>query len=57
MRKILKSFMHDQTGAAMVEYSILIGLITAVVIASIIFVGTYVDNAWSTLQTALTPAA
>jgi pilus assembly protein Flp/PilA len=37
----------------MVEYSILIGLITAAVITLIIGVGAYVTNAWSTLCTNL----
>jgi pilus assembly protein Flp/PilA len=55
MRNMLKSFIRDESGAAMVEYSILIGIITAVVIASIVVVGTYVDTAWDTLTSALNP--
>ena len=39
----------DENGATMIEYSILIGLITAVVIAFIFAVGTYVSGAWSLL--------
>jgi len=38
-------------GATLIEYSLLIGLITAAVIALIVFVAGYVDNAWTTLNT------
>ncbi|MBZ9759506.1 Flp family type IVb pilin [Mesorhizobium sp. CA8] len=56
MKKLLnvaKAFRADENGAAMVEYSILIGIITAAVITFIIAVGVYVTNAWSTLCTNL----
>ena len=56
MKKLLstyKQFRDDENGAAMVEYSILIGIITAAVITFIIAVGVYVTNAWSTLCTNL----
>jgi pilus assembly protein Flp/PilA len=46
-------FRCEESGAAMVEYSVLIGIITGVVIASVAIVGTYVEGAWSTLTTAL----
>jgi len=48
-----RQFRDDENGAAMVEYSILIGIITAAVIAFIIAVGVYVTNSWSTLCTNL----
>lgn len=47
----------DVKGATMVEYSILIGLITAAVIAIVATVGTWVTTQWQTLCTALTGAA
>jgi pilus assembly protein Flp/PilA len=53
MKNILKKFRDDEDGAAMVEYSILIGLITAATITFIVGVGWYVTDAWSTLCTAL----
>ena len=37
-------------GATLIEYSLLIGLITAAVIALIVLVAGYVDNAWTTLN-------
>jgi len=37
-------------GASLIEYSILIGLITAAVILTIVFVGGRISNVWATLQ-------
>ncbi|MBZ9746303.1 Flp family type IVb pilin [Mesorhizobium sp. CO1-1-7] len=56
MKKLMtmtRQFRDDENGAAMVEYSILVGLITAAVITLIIGVGAYVTNAWQTLCTNL----
>ena len=56
MKKLMtmtRQFRDDETGAAMVEYSILIGLISAAAIAAIVLVGGYVTNSWATLTTAL----
>ncbi|HKP24806.1 MAG TPA: Flp family type IVb pilin [Dongiaceae bacterium] len=43
----------DEKGATMIEYSILIGLITAVVIGFIVGMGGFVSGAWSALCTAV----
>jgi pilus assembly protein Flp/PilA len=43
----------DDKGATMIEYSILIGLITAVVITFIVGMGGFVSGAWSALCTAV----
>ncbi|MEI9406354.1 Flp family type IVb pilin [Mesorhizobium argentiipisi] len=56
MKKLMtmtRQFRDDENGAAMVEYSVLIGIITAAAIAIILAVGTFVTGAWSTLCTAL----
>lgn len=37
-------------GATLIEYSLLIGLITAAVIATIVLVAGYVTGAWTTLE-------
>ena len=50
----LKKLREDEQGAAMIEYSILIGLITALVIALVVLVGDWVQNAWFDLQAQLT---
>jgi pilus assembly protein Flp/PilA len=46
----------DESGASLLEYSVLIGLITAAVITTITSVGGKVLNAWQTLDANL-PAA
>ena len=56
MRKFLQQFRDDESGAAMVEYSILIGIITVATIAAIVFVGGWVGTQWGALQTALAAA-
>jgi pilus assembly protein Flp/PilA len=43
----------DEGGAALLEYSILIGLITAAVITVILNVGTDIKTRWDTLFTTL----
>jgi pilus assembly protein Flp/PilA len=52
----LWQFKNNQKGAALVEYSLLIGLITVAVVATIALVGTWVSNQWTTLNTVLTGA-
>ena len=49
----LKALLRDDSGASMVEYSILIGLITAAIVGTIVTVGTWVETQWTTLDTAL----
>ncbi|CDX60188.1 Flp/Fap pilin component [Mesorhizobium plurifarium] len=56
MKKLMtmaRQFRDDENGAAMVEYSVLIGIITAAAIAIILAVATFVQGAWSTLCSAL----
>ena len=44
----------DDSGVTMLEYTILIGIITAAVIASVAFAGTWVTGKWTTLTGFLT---
>lgn len=56
MKKLMtmaRQFRDDESGAAMVEYTILIGIITAAVILTIIAVGAWVGGQWTTLNSAL----
>ncbi|MER9745429.1 Flp family type IVb pilin [Mesorhizobium loti] len=56
MKKLMtmtRQFRDDENGAAMVEYTILLGIITIAVIASIITVGGWVGARWVTLAAAL----
>jgi pilus assembly protein Flp/PilA len=45
-------FIKDESGAALLEYSILIGLITAGVIGFVTGAGDWVNAKWSALATA-----
>lgn len=47
---------RDESGAALVEYSVLIGIVTVAVIAAIVLVGGWVSGAWTGLNEALTAA-
>ena len=53
IRNKINELRADESGAALVEYSILIGLIAALVIAIILWVGGWIQDAWNTLQQAL----
>ena len=53
MSAIMKRFAKEEDGAAMVEYTILLGLITVAVIVAVVAVGGWVGNKWSALQTQL----
>lgn len=52
----LNSFKKDVSGAALVEYSLLIGLITVAVVATIVLVGGWVATQWTNLNAAVTAA-
>ena len=56
MKKLLSQFVREEDGAAMIEYSVLIGIITAAVILMVIAVGTWVNTEWTDLNTALEAA-
>jgi pilus assembly protein Flp/PilA len=45
--KIARRFRADDSGAAMIEYSVVIGIVSAVVITAAILVGNYVSGTWS----------
>jgi pilus assembly protein Flp/PilA len=49
----LNSFKRNESGAALVEYSLLIGLITVAVVATIVIVGGWVATQWGNLQAAV----
>lgn len=55
LRGLFARLRADEKGATMIEYSILIGLITAVTIAFIAGMGDYVVSAWTTLCSAVGP--
>ncbi|MER8595907.1 Flp family type IVb pilin [Mesorhizobium sp. M0904] len=56
MKKLMtmtRQFRDDEHGAAMVEYTILLGIITVAVIATIILVGGWVSTQWTGLYALL----
>jgi pilus assembly protein Flp/PilA len=54
--KGLKRFSGGQEGATMVEYGLLVALISVVAIVAIIAVGQYVNGAFTTVQNEMSTA-
>ena len=50
---LIGRFRQDENGAALIEYTVLLGILVVAVIATIGLVGTWVSNQWTTLQTSL----
>ena len=58
MTKLLnltKRLTDDESGAALIEYTVLLGIMLTAVITLILSVGTWVNTRWTTLNTALNP--
>ncbi len=56
MRKIInlaKQLKSDEDGAALIEYTVLLGILLVAVIVTIGLVGTWVNKEWTALQTNL----
>lgn len=53
IRTLLSAFWRDEKGAAMIEYAVLIGLITVAAVTLITGVGEWVGTAWTELTEAL----
>jgi len=49
----LKKFAKDEDGAALIEYTVLLGIMVAGVITTIIAVGTWVDGKWTAFAGAI----
>ena len=52
-RQWIRQFAHDEDGAALVEYSALLGVMLVTVIGTIVLVGGWINTKWTTLLTAL----
>jgi pilus assembly protein Flp/PilA len=50
---LLARLRKDQEGAALIEYTVLLGILLVAVIATIIGIGTWVGNQWTALSGAL----
>jgi pilus assembly protein Flp/PilA len=44
---------HDESGAAFIEYTVLLGVILAVGIAVVVAVGSWANNRWTALNSAI----
>jgi pilus assembly protein Flp/PilA len=53
-RKNLAKIKDDEQGVTMLEYTILIGIITVAVILAVVFAGSWVASQWTLLTSALT---
>ena len=53
MRKLINRFRRDEEGAALVEYTVLLGIMLVAVISTIVLVGGWVNTKWTALWTAL----
>ena len=51
--KLVRRLGKDEDGAALIEYTVLLGILVVVVIALIIAVGNWVNLKWSALQAQL----
>lgn len=47
---MVAKFARDERGVTMLEYSILLGIITVAAITAIVFAGGWVGNQWTNLQ-------
>lgn len=52
-REYLAKLSDDERGVTMLEYTILIGIITVAVILSVVFAGSWVASQWGALTSAL----
>ena len=53
MKKLINKFLRDESGATMVEYAILVALISVAVIATVYLVGQEVNDKFDEVKTAL----
>jgi len=54
--ELIRGLRQDEEGAALVEYTVLLGIMLVAVIASIIYVGGWVSGKWTALTGALATA-
>lgn len=50
---LFRKLKGDEDGAALIEYTVLLGILVVAVIATITLVGTWVSGQWTTLNAAL----
>jgi len=50
---LIDRLVEDEDGAALIEYTVLLGILIVAVITTIGLVGTWVNNKWTALNAAL----
>jgi pilus assembly protein Flp/PilA len=58
MRKVMtvaRQFRDDENGAALIEYTVLLGIMIAAVVTTIIAVGTWINGKWTAFNGAINP--
>jgi pilus assembly protein Flp/PilA len=53
MLELIRQLKTDESGAALIEYTVLLGILLVAVIATIVLVGTWINNQWATLNSTL----
>lgn len=56
MNRIFVRFLKNESGATAIEYGLIAGLISVVIITAVTLVGTNLDLTFDAVGTALTPA-
>ena len=51
--ELIRRLGRDDEGAALIEYTVLLGIMLVAVIATIVLVGTWITGQWTTLQASL----
>jgi pilus assembly protein Flp/PilA len=52
--KLVKQLKQDEEGASLIEYTVLLAILLIAVIAIIVAVGSWINQKWSALNSALT---
>ena len=55
VRSLVEKLRRDEDGAALIEYTVLLGILVVSVIAIIVAVGGWVNTQWAALNTAINP--
>jgi pilus assembly protein Flp/PilA len=53
MRNLIKQLQKDEEGAALIEYTVLLGILLIAVITTIGLVGTWINGKWTALHSQL----
>ena len=52
-RSLIHKLRQDEEGASLIEYTVLVGIVTVAVIATIVLVGGWITGQWTSLSGAL----